>query len=166
MDRLADLGIDLWSIVVYMANTGVVLTVLFFLAYKPLLKFIDERRKRIADSIEEANLLREEFSKTLKEGEAEKNRIEKELRDELKNLEKFLEEKRVELTKEMEEARQAMLKKSDEELAERKARLVKDVEKDVMNLMTRIILDIVQNKVPESVIQESIQDAWKQYHPN
>lgn len=163
MDRLSQLGIDLWSIVIYIANTGVVLAVLTYFLFKPILKFIDARRKHIADSIEEANLLREEFSKKLATSEAEKKKMEAELRQEMQNLQKFLETKRIELISEMETTRTEMMRKAQNEIDERKASLIKDTEKEVMAIMTRIILEIVQNKVPENVVQESIHDSWKQY---
>lgn len=163
MDRLSQLGIDLWSIVIYIANTGVVLAILTYFLFKPILKFIDSRRKQIADSIEEANLLREEFGKKLHTSEVEKKKMEAELRQEMQNLQKFLETKRIELVSEMETVRTDMMRKAQEEIDARKESLIKDTEKEVMAIMTRIILEIVQNKVPENVIQESIHESWKQY---
>lgn len=163
MDRLAGLGIDLWSIVVYMANTGVVVAFLTYFLFKPILKFLDQRRKLIADSIEESKNLREEFAKKLEESTAEKKAMEAQLRQEMDNLHKFIESKRVELTKEIETQRVEMMNRAQADIDRRKTTLLKEAEKEVMQLMTKIILDIVQNKVPEQVIQESIHDAWKRY---
>lgn len=163
MDRLAELGIDLWSIVIYMANTGVVLVVLIYFAYKPLLRIIDARRKQIADNIETANLLKEEFTKKLDESIQDKKKIEAELSLELDNLRKTVELKRGEMLKEIEHTRAEILKKAHEEISKSKARLVKDAEEDVSKLISRIILEIVQNKVPEKVVRESVEEAWGKY---
>ncbi|HCW32672.1 MAG: ATP synthase F0 subunit B, F-type H+-transporting ATPase subunit b [Candidatus Peregrinibacteria bacterium GW2011_GWE2_39_6] len=162
-DQFKQLGIDLWSIVLYMANTGVVLVILFYFLYKPILKTLDQRRKNIADSIEEANLLRNEFEKKLKKTEQEKEKTEQELRQEMVKMKKMIEEKRTELIEEMEIVRTDMLHKSQEEIDKRKKSLIKEVEQEITQTMTRIILDIVQNKVPETVVKESITDSWKEY---
>ena len=45
MDQLSNLGIDPWNMLLYLANTGVLLVILTYFLYKPILKFIDERRK-------------------------------------------------------------------------------------------------------------------------
>jgi len=164
MDKLSSLGIDLGSILFYLVNTGVLLVVLTYFLYKPLLKIIDDRRKHIADSIEESNRLRSEFEKTLDQAKQDREASEEQLREELARLKKYTEEERAKLTADMDEARSNMLQKAQEEIDAAKAGLLKDAEKDVMALMSKIILDIVQNKVPEKVIQESIKDAWKQYN--
>lgn len=166
MDRLAELGIDLWSILVYMTTTGVMVVVLTVLIYKPLLNFIDQRRKLIGDSIDEANLIREEFSKKLHESEKEKRVMEGELRQEMDNLRSFVEKKRLEMATEMEANRSEMMAKAQKEITAQKEKIIESAEKEVMEVMTRIVLEIVQRKVPEKVIAESIEEAWKQYSKN
>lgn len=161
MDKLANLGIDLRSIVLYLANTGVLLVVLTYLLYKPIFKFIDERRHKIESSIDEAQRLRDEFAKRLEESEKAKDAVEATLREELANMQRFTEQKRAELTKEMDEKRVDMLQKAQMEIDKKKDALLKDAEAEVKRLMTAIILDVVENKVPEDVIQASVKDAWK-----
>ena len=166
MDRLSELGIDVWSILVYMTTTGLMVIVLTILIYKPLLKFIDQRRKLIGDSIDEANLIREEFSKKLTESEHEKRVMEAELRQEMENLRNFVEKKRLEMATEMETNRADMIAKAQRDIEDQKRKVIESAEKEVMDLITRIVLEIVQRKVPESVITESIEEAWGQYSKN
>lgn len=162
MDALLKLGIVPWNIVVYMANAGFMIAVLTFLLYKPLFRFIDERRKKISDSVHAAERYKEELDAKIKESKEEREKAETELRDEMAKLHKFVETKRAELTEEMQTARTEMLQKAQDEIDRKKASLIKDAEKEITALMTKIILDIVRNKVPESVVQESIHDSWKQ----
>ncbi len=163
MDKLLSLGIDPWSILLYLLNTGLLLIVLTYLLYKPILKFLDQRKKQIIDSIEESQRLQETFEKKLEESESKRKATELELKEDINNLHKFTEEKRKELVAEMEEARSEMMKKTQIEIDQRKEALIKEAEQEVKALMTRIILDIVENKVPEKVIEESIESSWKQY---
>lgn len=163
MDKLLALGIDPWSMLLYLLNTGVVVVILTYYLYKPILKYIDKRREEISQNIDESKHLQETFEKKLEESEKKRKETEAELKNELANLHKFTEEKRKELIAEMEQARTEIMQKAQAEIEQRKDRLIKDAEKEVKQLMTRIILDIVENKVPEEVISESISSAWKQY---
>lgn len=163
MENLLKLGIDPISILVYMVNAGLVLVVLTYVLYKPLLRFIDERRKQITDSVEEARVIRDDFSARLEESREEKKKAELELRTEITNLQKFVDKKRHELVAEMEAARTEMMRKGNEELEKRKTEIVQEAEADIKKVMAKILLQVVQNKVPEKVILESIQEAWAQY---
>lgn len=163
MDKLLSLGIDPWQMVLYLGNTGLVVAILTYYLYKPILGFIDKRRDQILNSIDESRHLQEEFERKLEQSEKKRRETETELKDELNNLQKFTEEKRKQLVGEMEAARAEMMRKAQMEIEQKKDALIKDAEKEIKILMTRIILEIVENKVPETVISESIHSAWKQY---
>lgn len=163
MEGLATLGINLWSVLLYLLNTGLLLFVLTYVLYKPVLRFLDERRKQIRDSVEEAQILKEELDKRSTEAREASEKAEATLKREMENLRKFTEDKRAELTAEMEAARSAMLAKADEDIAARKADILKDAEAATVELIKKIVLHIVQNKVPEEVVEQSIKEAWKQY---
>ena len=164
MDQLSNLGIDPWNMLLYLANTGVLLVILTYFLYKPILKFIDERRKTIEDSIEEANKLQQTFEAKLKESQEERAKVEAELKEELDNLHKFTDKKKAELIKEVEVMRTEMIQKTQKEIDQKKEELIKDAEAEVKRIMTQIILNIVENQVPEEVIQKSIKSSWTKYN--
>lgn len=161
MDKLLALGIDPGAMLIYLLNSAVLIALLTYFFYRPMIKFIDDRRAKIQGSIDEAERLRNEFKKELDKVEEDKAAAEAELKAELDKLRSFTEEKRTELLAEMEAARSTMMEKAQAEIDQKKESLIKEVEADVMKLMTRIILDIVENKVPEDVIEGSIKTAWK-----
>ncbi len=163
MEGLSKLGIEPLSILIYLVNTGLLLVVLTYVLYKPVIRFIDARRKQISDSVDEARLLKEELDKKAAEVAETQARFEAELKKERESLRKFAEERRSQLEAEMTTARTEMLQKAQEEIDARKGELMKDVEKSLLELMKKIVLEVVQHKVPEDVIQASIHDAWKSY---
>lgn len=57
---MTDLGINLPSLIAYVLNFVVLLGILFFFAYKPLLRVLDQRSERIRQSLEAADRAREE----------------------------------------------------------------------------------------------------------
>lgn len=163
MEKLLTLGIDPFAMLVYMANTGLVLIILTKLLYKPVLRILDQRRDMVNKSMTEAENLREAFEKQVAEVEKQKKQTEMELKEEISKLHKFTEEKRIQLVAEMEAAKSAMIHKAQEEIETRKAGMMKEIEHDVKMLMGKVILDIVENKVPEKVIEESISSSWKNF---
>ena len=160
MEGLSKLGIDLWSILIYILNTGLLLLVLTYVLYKPILKFLDERRAQIKSSVEEAQNLKVELDKKSTEVEAATEKAETELKKEMENLRKFTEEQRAKLTTEMEKARGDMLAKAEEDINRRKGEILKEAEVETLELIKKIVLYVVQNKVPAEVVEDSIKSAW------
>lgn len=163
MDTFSNLGIEWTSMLFYVTSILVLILILSYLLYKPVLKFIDKRRQKIIDSIEEAKNLQKTFEEKLEESDKQRAKTEETLKEEIENLKKFTEKKRAELTKEMDEARVTMMAKAEKEIAERKESLIKEAEGELKEIMVKIVLDIVENQVPEEVIENSINSAWKQY---
>ena len=164
MEGLAKLGIDPLSILLYLLNTGLLLVVLIYVLYKPILRYLDERRNQIRSSVEEAQLLKVELDKKSVEAAEASKKAEETLKREMENLRKFTEEKRAELTAEMESARNEMLAKADTDITRRHNELMKEAEQATMDLIKKVVLHIVQNKVPEEVVEASIKDSWKQFN--
>ena len=57
---MTQLGINLPTLIIYLLNFGILLAVLYALAYKPLLRAMDQRSDRIKDSLAVADRAREE----------------------------------------------------------------------------------------------------------
>lgn len=161
MEGLSKLGIDFWSILIYILNTGLLLFVLTFVLYKPILKFLDERRRQIKSSVEEAQNLKEELNKKSAEVHEAMQKAEMKLKQEMENLRKYTEEKRLELTAEMDKARRELLARAEEEITRRKTEILQDAEQAMLQLIKKIVLHIVKNKVPEEVVEDSIKSAWQ-----
>lgn len=163
MGGIGKLGIDFYGILIYMVNTGLIIGVLTYLLYKPVLRVLDKRKKHISDQIGEAELIKSEFEKKLKEMQLAKEEAAAELQAKLDEMNRYVNETRRKLTEEMETEREAMLKKAATEIDARKESLIKEVEGELLKLISKIVLHIVHNRVPENVIEESVKDAWKTY---
>ena len=72
---IGQLGIDPWSLLAYLVTFGLLVVILYFVAYKRILGVIDARAGRIRESLEEADRVRREsqeqqesMQRTLDEG--------------------------------------------------------------------------------------------------
>lgn len=57
---MTQLGVNLPTLIVYLVNFGILLAILSFFAYKPLLRAIDQRSESIRDSLAAADRARQE----------------------------------------------------------------------------------------------------------
>ena len=163
MEGLANLGISLESVVIYILNYGLLLAVLTYLLYDPIVKFTDKRRETIKGQLEEASLIKEEFASQLESLKSDKLDAEKTLQKEIESLRTYVADKKKELISEMEAERKTMLEKAQLEIAEAKEHMISEVEKDLQKKMSQIILEVISNKVPKEVITESVTEAWSEY---
>jgi len=69
MELFEKLGIDWRLLIAQLVNFAILFTALTFLLYKPLLAMLDKRRKKIADSLENAERISEELSRATSESE-------------------------------------------------------------------------------------------------
>ena len=163
METLLKLGIDWQSMIIYLVNFGV----LFFLVSKyvvpKVLHYLDERTNTIQNSIEEANRLKNEFQTKLAEIQKEKEEAKIQLLNEIEEVKKTLNTQKKELTESMENERREMLEKAQKEINERQDMLMKEVEDRMLEVVKKMVLFVVQNKLPEDVVTQSVNDAWKEY---
>ncbi len=165
MELLTKLGID-WKLLLAQAvNFLIVLGVLYKLLYKPLLKFLDDRRGKIENSLQEAK------------------RIEEELKNlEIKRQQSEIEAKRqaqeiiIQAEKEAENRRQEIIAKmkseAEQTLAEAKQRF--DVEKDkamrnlrqeaarlITQALTKVIGKLPVSEVDSRLINEAVEEVGR-----
>ncbi len=71
---LKSLGINLPSLLAQLINFTILLVVLYLLAYKPMLKYLDERRRRIQEGLEASEQAKERLANAQVEVEAQLER--------------------------------------------------------------------------------------------
>ena len=163
LETLSQFGIDVWSMVFYLVNFGVLLVVLTFLLYRPILSFLEKRQKAIADSVTEADELKKLLEEERAEMKRTKEQAQAELKAEVEHVKKTLREQEEKLTKDMEDKRSAMLAEAKAQIDAEKAALLKDAEAKTLSIIKEVVLYVVQNKVPQDVVHASVEEAWSSY---
>lgn len=67
MEWLFKLGINLPALLAQIVNVVILLVVLYFVAYRPVMRMLDERSRRIKESMSQADAAREEAARTEEE---------------------------------------------------------------------------------------------------
>jgi len=160
---LTKLGIDAWSIVLYIINVGILFAAIYFLLVPVILKFLDERKNKIADSLNEANKLKEVFEKQLAEINAERDEQTRQAKAEMDAMKVMIEQRREELMREMESHKAKLLADAREVIDQKKNTIIKEAEEHTLDIIKKVVLYVVQNKVSEDVIKKSIEESWNEY---
>lgn len=117
---LGTLGINLKLFIAQLVNFAIVLFVLWKWAWKPILKVLDERAKRVERSIEDAKRIEEEM--------------------------KALDKKRNELLREAEQGAQAIIAEAGRVATAQRAAEMEKTKSEVSKLLARGKIELVQEK--------------------
>ncbi len=161
MGLLKVLGIDWRILLAQFINFSVLLFVLYKFAYKPMFKFLEDRKKKIEDGIENA-VLAEERLKQIEEKEREV------MRNAKKEAVAILEEARLEA----ENNKKIAVDKAKEEIGKiinqekegmrrEKAEVLKSIKKEVAGLVAISLEKILKDEVSLDKDQEFIKKALK-----
>lgn len=70
-EKLGELGVHLPSLLIFLFNFGILFLLLYLLAYKPILRMLDQRSAAVRESIENAERLRRETAQAEERMKAE-----------------------------------------------------------------------------------------------
>ena len=135
MEVLAQLGIDPTVMIAQAVNFFILLGLLTFLVYKPVLRLLDERKGRIKKAEEHAQLIEDKLARTEEVSNKEIHCAQikaQEIISEAKEVAKIQEEELIKIAKEkvskvVEEGRQLIAKERDAAAAEIQAEVSKIV---------------------------------------
>lgn len=163
MEILEKIGINFQSIVIYLVNIGILVAVISYFMTGPLLKVLDQRRKKIKDNLREAELIKEEFSSERKKLQEQNEALKTEMERSLTLLKKEIEDRRRKEDEELALKKAKMLEEIRTLVEEEKKGILKAAEREALELIVKTILSIVTTKIPEETIRQSVEDAWRQY---
>lgn len=144
MELLTTLGVNWQQLVAQLINFGVLLAVLTYFVYKPVLRVIDDRRERIKKSMEDAKSI-ENQRRELDEFKVEQMRkIDQEMGKFLEHAKHQAETAKKEILANAEKEAAQILAKSKQQLADERGRMLSEargVLASVIVTMTEKILE-------------------------
>ena len=163
VETLAKIGIDLNSVLIYILDVGVLFAVIAYFVTGPVLKMMDHRRNLIKDNLEQAERIKQEFQEEWKHAEKEKKALRQDMEHQMMMLQKDLEEKRKAQEEAMSLKKAKMMEEIRSMVEEEKKSLIRHAETDVLQLIAKVISHIVSNKIPQEIVKESVEEAWKNF---
>lgn len=164
METLSKVGIDLNSVIIYLVNIGFLFLVIGYLVTGPILRMLDKRRASIRENLEKAESIKLEFVAEQQKASREKEAMKAEMELQLSHLKKEMDQKRKEQEDSLALKKAKMLEDMRTLMEEEKGKIVKKAEQHTLDLIAKVIMNIVSNKIPQDVVKESVSDAWKVYN--
>lgn len=160
------LGIDFQAMLLYLVNFGVILWLLTRFVYKPLIKFLDERRNTVHKNLSQAEDLRLKFEKELSERETEYGKLLENARTEALKSKAEAQNSAKYLLIEAEAEKERLLKEAKKQAEGLKRQIESELEEDIISRVTRIVYSAVRdNRSPEAAAA-SVRTAWKELKKN
>lgn len=162
MELLISLGIDKWSILLYLVNFGVIFLVLRKYLFYPLVKYLDERRALIKDSIASAESARREFASLQAKHDLEMKQQMAQLESEVQKVRLSATQEAEKLIQEAEQRREKMIVEAQKQIDSAKNAMISEIETEIIDKIQRAIVFVLGHKVPLDVVKASVQDGWKE----
>lgn len=161
MDNLAKIGIDLWSILLYMVNYGLIFIVIAFVLFPKIKAILGERKATIEKNLTDAETLRKELDALVKKSQVEKDQLMELMEKERQNARKDIEAQKAKMIEEMETDRSKLLADANKQIKEQQKNIIIDSQKQILKMIESTITTILSGDVPEDVVKKSVKDNWE-----
>ena len=163
MEGFASLGINLPLLVVFIINFIVLFVLLRIFLYKPVLKMLDERAKRTAEAMEQAEATKKEYEqarvevqKQIEQGRQEAQAI---LTQAMQVGERLKEESRQEAQKQA----QVIVDRTRTELETERDKIVGDLRREFVDISIsaaeKVIKETLDKEKHRKLIEETLQES-------
>lgn len=146
MDILAKLGIHWSQLAAQAVNFTIVVSVLTFFVYKPLLKLIDERRERIRQAMEDADRIQHQKEEIDQFRMQEMKKIDAEAGVLLERTKQQATELRDQMLQAAMRESESVLKRGREQLEEERSRAFDDLQRKVTSLAVVLAGKVIERE--------------------
>lgn len=162
MELLEKFGINWGSLIAQAVNFLIVLAILYAFAYKPILRMLDARSRKIAQSLKDAE-------ETAKIREEIKRKKEEEILKAQKEGQRILEKANLQVEKNekmmLEAAKKevaGIISEAHQEIEEAKEKMLREAKKEIADVVVLAAEKILQEKIDAEKQQELIKQALKE----
>ena len=154
--------LDVKLLVAQIINFAVVLAVLYWLVFKPLLKTMEERSKKVAKSLVDAKKIEEQLALTQADYQKEIVQAKKEASLILEQARARADETKKEMIVRVKEEIGLMVNQQKAKLEQEKAVVLKEIRQDVAGLVIKTVEKVLNKKLDEKGDQELIKNLIKE----
>jgi F-type H+-transporting ATPase subunit b len=163
MGGIVDLGINLPVLIAQIVNVVVLLGLLYLVAYKPVMRMLDERSRRIKESMEQAETIKEQAVHTEEEVKKQLETASKEGQQKIAQAVKIGEEVKQKAQQEAKQAAEGLLARARAEIHRERDEAIGEVRKEVADLTIlaagKVIDRTLDKKAHRQLIDEVLEES-------
>jgi len=134
MGGLADLGINLSTLVAQIVNVVILLGLLYLVAYKPIMRMLDERSRRIKESMEQADSIKEQAARTEEEVKKQLEAASREGQERIARAVRIGEEVKQKAQQEARQEAEVLISRARTEIQRERDEAIDELRKEVADL--------------------------------
>jgi len=153
------LGIDARLLIAQIVNFVLLLIILQYVAYKPILKMLKERTEKIDKSLRQAQKIEEELKNTEETKLSEIKKAKEEAQRIIKEAYEISEKKSLETIEKTKEKTKDIVEKAKLEIKTEKDNSIREAKKEIVQLSIEIAKKVIQDSIDEENQKKSINET-------
>lgn len=163
MDQLFEkFGLHLNLLIAQILNFGILFFVLYKLAYKPILKILDDRRDKIEASLKQAKEIEEKNRKLEQDIAAQLAEAKQEAENIVSEAKEVGEKARNEILIRTNKEVSTMLEKTKADIQAEKDRMMSDIKDYILKTSFLVIEKILRDRLDQSTKEQLVMDALQE----
>jgi F-type H+-transporting ATPase subunit b len=162
-DKLGELGLSWPTFVAQIVNFIILLVMLYFFAYKPLLKMMDTRAQKIKESVDESQKIRDKAAKAEEEFQKRIDAVGKESQEVIAKAMRTGEEARQRAQKEAKVEAQAVVEKARQDIQHERDQVIDELRQEFADLTIeaaeKVIEKSLDRKTHQQIIDKVLEDS-------
>jgi F-type H+-transporting ATPase subunit b len=162
-DKLGELGLSWPTFVAQIVNFIILLVMLYFFAYKPLLKMMDTRAQKIKESVDESQKIRDKAAKAEEEFQKRIDAVGKESQEVIAKAMRTGEEARQRAQKEAKVEAQAVVEKARQDIQHERDQVIDELRQEFADLTIvaaeKVIEKSLDRKTHQQIIDKVLDDS-------
>lgn len=159
MELIQALGIDWRILLAQFLNFAILIFVLWRFAYKPIFKFLEERRKKIEDGIKNAEQISQKMIEMKEEERAIVIGAKKEALNLINEAKENAEKRGDEMIKKAQEEASAVISKERDKFNQEKVEIFKEMRNNLSELVVLAVEKVIEEKMSGEKDEEIIRKA-------
>lgn len=165
LERFGELGIHIPTLIVYLVNFTLLLIILYFFAYKPILRMLDQRTARIKESMDQAERMREQSAHAQEEIKAQLEATRKEGQAIVAQASQIGERLKEEARQEARQEAEILLSRARREIGREKEEAIRQLRQEFVEIAVlaaeKVVKESLDKKVHQKLIEEVVeQSVW------
>jgi len=161
MEILDQFGVDIRLLIAQMVNFAILLVVLKFVLYKPVLKMLEDRKQRIIEAEENANSIEKRLEKIEAEREKVMSKVSQEatqiLEEATKNASDIIAESHVKAAEDI----KLLISKAKDQIAQDRENMRSEIRSELADLVSTAMTSIYSKKLTKADQEEIIKQTLK-----
>jgi len=156
MEGLAELGVNLPVLIAQVINVAILFGLLYLVAYKPIIRLLDARSRRIKESMEQAEAIREQVAQTEERVKARLAEANKEGQERIAQAMKIGEELKQKAREEAKQEAEALISRARAEIQAERDEAIREVRKEFADLTIMAAEKIIERSLDREAHKELI----------